>query len=266
MSDKDLSSLGRLFNFAFFEAPVGTDGITLKQPKDFIQTLQALRTRIDSDVYRDALIEAPLPTSHRSLAELDNPGAVQESLKEAEETLRRCEAILKAIDQYEKLKLELRTKETEAEDLRRKIFGWEEWQKAKANLPQLRSQLREIDERLAAAAAQIMKLEKNAASAHAKKNQGKASILEAENQFNAVMGRFNDCIQPDWIKAVIPDEEIPDDFDASVTLFLRQQRQLGEIDGKTRDALTAVEKELGSDYTGADDSETARLLTEELEA
>src|SRR5207237_992671 len=160
----------------------------------------------------------------------------------------------------------LRTKEAEAEDLHRKIFGWEDWQNAKANLPRLRSQLREIDERLAAAATQSAKLEKYAASAHEKKNRTKASILDAENQFNAVMGRFDDCIQPDWIKALTPDEGIPDDFDASVALFLRQQRQLGETEGKTRDALTAVERELGSDYTGVDDSETARLLTEELEA
>ena len=80
------------------------------------------------------------------------------------------------------------------------------------------------------------------------------------------MGRFNECAGAEWIKSVTPDEAIPDDFDASVALFLRQQQQLAGLDAKARDALYAVEKELGSDYSGADENQTARLLAEELEA
>jgi hypothetical protein len=266
MNDDDLSLLARLFNFDLLETPTGDDGIRLKQPNDFVTTLRILRERIDGNVYRDGTAEVPLPPSHHSLAELENPDAVRQGLEEEEETLRRCEAILKAIDDKEKLQTELQTQQGEADCLARRLFGWEELQKAKAGWPQLQKELRQIDLSLQATATKIGKLEADLATTRDNKTKAENLKREEENQFNAVMGRFNACIAPEWIKQVTSDEAIPDDFDASVALFLNQQKQLGTLDVKAREALHAVEKELGSDYSGADEDDTARLLSEELEA
>ena len=186
-----------------------------------------LRARIDGDVYRDGTVEVPLPTSHHSLAELENPDAVRRGLEEEQETLRRCEAVLKAIDDKEKLQVELQTKEGQTDCLFRRLIGWEGLQKAKAELPQLRKELQQIEVGLETATAQIAELEKSLAAAGNNKIKTDRLKVEEENQFNTVMGRFNECAEAEWIKSVTPDEAIPDDFDASVALFLASLTDAG---------------------------------------
>ncbi|NJM54668.1 MAG: hypothetical protein HC841_00945 [Verrucomicrobiae bacterium] len=94
----------------------------------------------------------------------------------------------------------------------------------------------------------------------------RAKVAE-ENQFNTVMGRFNDCVFPEFPgKTTAPDEAIPDDFDAAVGLFLRKQKKLTDLDGEVRESFHAIETTLGSDFAGADEADTIRLLREELEA
>ena len=181
MNDDDLSPLARLFNFDLLETPVGKDGITLKHPDDFTTTLRELRARIDGDVYRDGTVEVPLPTSHHSLAELENPDAVRRGLEEEQETLRRCEAVLKAIDDKEKLQVELQTKEGQTDCLFRRLIGWEGLQKAKAELPQLRKELQQIEVGLGTATAQIAELEKNLAAARNNKIKTDRLKVEEEN-------------------------------------------------------------------------------------
>ncbi len=266
MTDAELSPLARLFNFDLLETPVGDDGIRLKEPDDFIAMLRALHRRIKDDTYRDSSADIPLPVSQHTLAALENPEAIRERLADDEETLRQCEAVLKAIDERENLARELQTKEREQAELSRKIFGWEELQKARVGLPQLRNELKKAGHDLETASTQIGKLEGDLETARKDKEKGDDLKRNEENQFNEVIGRFNQCLAPEWSKPVPLEEAIPDDLDASVALFLRQQTHLGKLDGKAGTALQAVEKELGSDYSGADENETARLLREELEA
>jgi hypothetical protein len=68
------------------------------------------------------------------------------------------------------------------------------------------------------------------------------------------------------VKPVTPKEAIPDDFAATVALFLREQKQLSILDQQVREARLAIEVALGGDYAGSDETETVRLLREELEA
>ncbi len=267
MTDEELSPLARLFNFDLLVTPVGDDGIRLKQPDDFIAVLRGLRERIQDDLYRDRSAEIPLPASSHTLAELENPDAIRERLADDEETLRRCEAILKAIDEREKLLAELRKKEGEEAELSRQIFGWEELQKTNVGLPQVREELKRTEDLLNAATTRINSLTRDREIAQKAENTAANQQLSEENQFDAVMGRFNECNFPEYpAKPVVPADPIPDDFDATISLFLRQQKQIEALDAKVREALQAVERELGSDYSGADENETARLFREELEA
>lgn len=266
MTDAELSPLARLFNFDLLETPVGDDGIRLKKPDDFIASLRALSERIQDNIYRDHSAEVPLPASQHTLASLENPDAVRERLVDDEETLRRCEVILKAIDEREKLAIELEKKEGEVTALNRQIFGWEELQKAKAGLAQLKTDLAQTEQALETTTAKISELETDLVTARKAKDDADDLKRDEENQFNQVIGRFNQCLTPEWAKPVVPDEAIPDDLDPSVALFLRQQSQVEKLDNQARAALQAVEKELGGDYSGANENETARLLLEELEA
>lgn len=266
MTDEELSPLARLFNFDLLETAVGDDGIRLKEPDEFIAMLRAMHGRIEADTYRDQRAEIPLPASQHTLSGLENPDAIRERLADDEETLQRCEEILKAIDEREKLAAELEKKESEENKLRAQVFGWEALQTARTELPQLKKDLAETEQNLETAAAKIGTLATEFAKSQSAKEKAENLKRDEENQFNQVIGRFGQCLTPTWAKPTVPDEAIPDDLDASVALFLRQQLQLQRLDEKARDAQQAVEKELGSDYSGADEIETARLLREELEA
>lgn len=267
MTDEELSPLARLFNFDLLEAPVGDDGIRLKQPDDFVATLRGLRERIQEDCYRDRRAEIPLPAILRRLAELENPDAIREGLTDDEETLQRCEAILQAIDAREKLSAELRKKEKEEAELSRQIFEWEDLQRIKTGLPQLREELTRTDNLLSTVTVKIENLTRDREATQKAESTAANQQLNEENQFNAAMGRFNECIFPEFAaKPLTSVESIPDDFDASIALFLRRQKLIETLNIKVRDALQAVEREIGSDYSGADENETANLLREELEA
>ena len=279
LNDDELIPLARLFNFDLLHQPVGEDGIQLHQRDEFVRLLRALAQRIQNNVYRDGMVDLPLPTSQHSLAQLANPDAVRERLKEDAETLARWQTILNAIVQRELLEEQLRAKREAiegkkdasgkeiAEGLAKRLFRFEQFQNAKGNEPRLNAELKQAEDALTAASERIGKLEKQIEDARTVKDTAERSKVAEEIQFNAVMGRFNDCVFPEFPgKATAPDEAIPNDFDGAVGLFLRQQKKLADLDGQVRDSFHSIETALGSDFAGADEGETIRLLREELEA
>jgi len=279
LSDEELAPLARLFNFDLLHQPVGEGGIRLHQREEFIRLLRALSRRIQNNVYRDEAVELPLAASQHSLAQLANPDAVRERLADDEVTLARWQTILNAIVQRETLEAQLRAQREEVEGkkdasgneitegLAKRLLRFEQFQVARGNEPRLKSELKQAEDALKAVAERIGKLEKQIDAARESEKMAEGAKVAEENQFNAVMGRFNDCVFPEFPgKATAPDEAIPDDFDAAVGLFLRQQKKLTELDGQVRVSFHAIETALGSDFAGADETETVRLLREELEA
>ena len=279
LSDDELAPLALLFNFDLLQQPVGEDGVRLHQRDEFVRLLRTLSERIENNVYRDGTVDLPLPASQHSLAQLANPDAVRERLAEDEETLTRWQAILNAIVQRESLEAQLRSKREAiegkkdvsgreiAEGLAKRLFRFDQFQIAKGDEPRLKAELKQAEEALAAAGARIGKLEKEMEAARTAKETAERAKVVEENQFNAVMGRFNDCVFPEFPgKAAAPDEMIPGDFDAAVGLFLRQQKKLTDLDGQVRDSFHTIESTLGSDFAGADEADTIRRLREELDA
>lgn len=279
LSDDELAPLARLFNFDLLHQPVGEDGIRLHQRDEFIRLLRALSQRIQDNVYRDDAVELPLPASQHSLAQLANPDAVRERLTEDEGTLARWQTILNAIVQRESLEAQLRAKREEVEGrkdasgkdvtegMEKRLLRFELFQSERGNEPRWKAELKQAEDALAAAGARIGKLEKQIGGARELKEKAEQAKRDEENTFNAVMGRFNDCVFPEFPgKAATPDEAIPDDFDAAVGLFLRQQKKLAELNEQIREGFHAIETTLGSDFAGADEADTIRRLREELEA
>ncbi len=278
-TDDELAPLARLFNFDLLEQPVGDDGIRLHRPEQFVRLLRGLNQHIEKDVYRDANLDLPLPAVRQSLADLANPDAVRERLAEEEETLKHWQDIFTAIEQRESLETQLRSKREAiegkqdkdgkeiAEGLTRRLFRFEQFQKAKAEEPRLKAEFKQTADSLAAAAERIARLEKQMEAAREARKKADEAKVALENAFNAVIGRFNQCIFPEFPgKAQAPEEKVPADFDAAVGLFLHQQKKLAELDQKVREGFLAIETVLGSDFAGADEAETIRLLREELEA
>ena len=267
LTDDELAPLARLFNFDLLHQPVGDDGIRLHKRDELVRVLRALSQHIQNSVYRDASVELPLPASQRSLAELANPDAVRERLAEDEETLERSKGILKAIAEKETLTTQLHQQHADENKMRDRLFGWQQFQKAKAEESRLKADFQRTEDALTAAAERIAKLEKQLSTTRNDETKARNGIRDEENIFNAVMGRFNECKFPEFTgKATAPDETIPNDFDAAVDLFLRQQKVLTELDQQVRDSFHAIEAAFGSDFVGANETETIQLLREELEA
>lgn len=267
LKDDELAPLALLFNFNLLEQPVGDDGILLLRREEFTRLLRALSQRVQKNVYRDPNIEVPLPASEHSMAERTTPDAVRERLTDDEEILKRWEAILEAICEKEKLTAALKQERGEETKLRKRIFGWDQLQAAKPRVPRLKAELAQASGALAAVGARIQKLEKDIETARAAKTTAEQAKINERNDFTAVMGRFNACVFPEFdVKPVKPEEAIPVDFDSAVTLFFREQEQLTRLDQKVRETFRFIEGVLGSDYSGNDETETVRLLREELEA
>ncbi len=267
LADDELAPLARLFNFRLLEQPVGDDGIRLHRSAEFVRLLRALGRRIEGGIYRDPNVEVPLPPAGPNLTELADPEAVRARLEEDEQTLQRWEAILHAIQEREQLAAECRQRRAEADALRQRLFGWEQLQQAKAGVPRLQAELRQAEAALAGVATRIRRLEQDIEEARLARESAEKRIVGEENQFNAVMGRHDACLFPEFdARPQPPAEAVPSDFDAAVSLFLRQQEQLQKLDAAIRESMISIEGALGSDHAGATEAETIVRLREELEA
>jgi hypothetical protein len=267
LNDEELAPLARLFNFDLLSQPVGADGIHIIRRKEFVSLLRLLHQRIQGEIYRDSNVEIPLPPGRHSIRELADLEAVRGRLADDEQTLHRAEQILKAITEREILIGELRKKRNDADQLRARILRWEQFQIAKADEPRLKEELKETEGDLDTVSRRIAKLEKQAGEVRDAQELARKLKVEEENRFNAVMGRFNTCLFPEFPgKPLAPTEATPDDFDGSVSLYLHAQQKLGELDQKLVEQFRLVETALGSDYIGSEELDTIRLLREELEA
>lgn len=267
LTDDELAPLARLFNFDLLHQSVGDDGIQLHKHSEFVRLLRALSQRIQNSVYRDANIELPLPASEHSLVRLANLDTVRERLADEEETLKYSEDILKAIEERETLTTQLHQQRADEIKMRNRLFGLEQFQKARAEEPRLKADFQRTKDALTAATERITKLEKQIGNARNNGDRARKGIQEAESAFEAVMGHFNQCIFPEFTgKPNVPEEPIPNDFFDAVNVFLRQQKTLTALDQQVRDSFRVVESTFGGDFVGADETESIRLLREELEA
>src|SRR5437867_824841 len=80
------------------------------------------------------------------------------------------------------------------------------------------------------------------------------------------MGRFAECMFPDFPTKSHIVEDIPDDFDAAIALFLKQQKLQDDLCGNVSNLLIQTEQWFGDEFRGADENETVGTLQAELEA
>jgi hypothetical protein len=264
--DEELSTIFRLLNRDLLELPVGKDGISIIRQAGLLGALRGVLDQTRDGVYRDANVSVLLPRTGEPLAGLENPETAREQLKEYQETLKRWDAILAAIEQREKLEALLKSKRTEFESKSKKLFRFEEYQKSKADEPRLRAELKKIEGSINTANDQIGKLEKQFEKAKEDKRNTETADRNEENQFNEVMGRFGQCVFPEFAAKPRVAEGIPNDFDAAIALFLRQQKLQADLSGEVANQLLQTEQWFGDEYRGDDEIESVETLRAELEA
>jgi energy-coupling factor transporter ATP-binding protein EcfA2 len=277
-NDDELNTIFRVLSRDLLEIPVGSDGIQVARQRDLITALRQLLLRISDGIYEDGNLTIKLPTHTLPLAGLENVETAREHLEEHRQTLQRWQNTLAAIEQRESIQRKLKAKreardgkrgpsgEEVQEGLVKRIFRFEEHQKAKLGEPRLRAELKAVTKTIATTTERIKALEVQSHTAEKAEECAKGAIRKAENEFNQVMGRFGDCICPEFAAKAQTVEDIPNDFDAAISLFLRQQSKQVSLADETALQLAELERWFGDEFRGDDEQETIRLLREELEA
>jgi hypothetical protein len=264
--DDELSIVFRILNRELLELPVGKDGIAVSRQKELLAALRRLLNCTQDGVYRDANVSFPLPKIGEPLAGLENLDTAREHLAGYQSTLKRWKETLTAIEQREKLETQRKTKLTEVAEKEKRLFQFGEYQSAKANEPRLRAELKKIEGSIIAANERIVKLTAQHRVAEKAKTVAEGSIRKQEDDFGKVMGNFNGCIFPEFSTKPRVAEGIPNDFDAAIALFLKQQKLQNDLCGEIVNLLIQTEQWFGDEFRGEDEYETIGALQGELEA
>jgi len=264
--DDELNLLFRVLNRDLLEIPLGADGIAVVREKELLASLRDLLARVCDGGYRDENVSFPLPSGPEPLAGLDNLDTVREQLAEHRATLARCQGILTAIEQREKLEADLKVKRTTHDAKAKLIFRFEEYQKLKAEEPRLRVALKKITDAIDAANERIEKLTTQSKAAEKGKAETEGAIRKAEDEFNKVIGNYDQCIFPEFSAKATVADGIPNDFDAAISLFLKQQEKQEKLNDEIASLLADIERWFGEEFRGQDDYETVANLRGELEA
>ena len=266
LSDDKLGRAFRILNFDLLETPVGTDGATVRDEHTLLALIREVAKRVRDGTYVDDAVEIVLQPTRRSMDELGDVSALREKLDDETATLRRWEAILKTVVERERVTKNLRKCQTELAEIQRQIFGYEQFIKGRANEARLKNQLKETEQVIRKLNETIEALEQKRTTAEDLRRNAKTSIVNEEDCFNQVMGRFGRCVFPEFEAKGVQLPDIPEDFDSAIALFLRQQDAEERLREKVTDSLKSVAALVGENFNGADDSETVRNLSAELEA
>jgi hypothetical protein len=264
--DDDLNRLFRLINPDLLEYPMGSDGISVLRERELVGTLREIISRLADGSYGDPNVTIAFRGQSLPVARVANVEAVRERLKDDRDSLTRWQGILSAIEQREKLETERNSIRKELETKRAQLVRFNDHQTAKSNEKSLRDKLKSIKGCIEAAQELIGKWDSARQKAETTAREAAASITKLEDEFNKVMGEFNGCIFPEFSSKPQPVQDTPNDFGAAIALFLRQQTKQDGLCNDVRNLLADVERWFGEEFRGADEKETVRLLTEELEA
>jgi hypothetical protein len=265
-ADSDLNTLFRVLNRDLLELPIGSQSTAIARESELLATLRGLLDRVRDGVYTDSNISFPLPGGIEPVAGLANLETVREQLAEHRDTLHRWQLILTAIEEREKLEADLRQHRAQFDAKSRAIHRFEDYRNARAEEPRLRTELKRITGIIEAAADRVAKLTAQVKAAETARHQAEAAVTIEENAFNAVMGRFNQCLFPEFSAKPRPVDTIPNDFDAAIGLFLRDQEKQGAWSDQIARHLAETERWFGEEFHGQTEHETVALLQDELEA
>ena len=264
--DEELTGIFRVLNRDLLETPLGKDGISVTREAELLGALRGLLSRVEDGAYHDANVSFPLPTTSEPLAGLENLDTAREQLADYQQTLKRWQATLTAIEQREKLEAQLKAKRTEATAKEKNLFRFEEYQQAKASEPRLRAELKLIEKSIATATERITTLTSQIKTAEKAAMETHGLILKAEDEFGKVIGDYDQCEFPQFSATPGVVDDIPNDFGAAIALFLRQQEKQGKLCDEIANLLAETERWFGDEFRGQDDDETVGALQAELEA
>lgn len=265
-TEAELDGLFRLLNFGLLETPVGPDGVTTHADERLHQWLRDLARRVQEGVFEHDWVRVVLPRTQRTVGELANVDRLREQLRDHEETLARWRTILNAIHEHETLQQQLRQCQNDLATLEGQLLRYEDFRLARAEEPRWQRDLKRVHEDLARLDREVASLEQQRTAAQQQQQRARQGLVAEENAFNQVMGRYGQCLFPEFSARPVPVPDLPDDFDTAIALFLHQQSEEGRLRASVERTLRLMTQLVGEEFNGADDTETVRHLAAELEA
>ncbi len=264
-SDDELNRVFRLLNPGLLELPVDKSGIDVKREQELMGDLRRLLDCVKDGRYQDPNVEIQFSPHALPLAGLEDVEAAREHLKEYQETLAHWQNVFNAIEQRESLQARMNTLRGDLEKQERRLFAFEEFQKQKAQEPQLKVELEAVAGSIAAIQAKIVSLETQIKAAEKAEERARESIRKQEDAFGQVIKRFTDCHFPEF-SSKVQEVGILNDFDAAIAAYLHDQDIERKLTDDTVRLLGEVERWFGEEFRGVDEEDTIKLLAGELEA
>lgn len=265
-NDEELDRAFRVLHFGLLETPVGPDGITARDEARLLAAIRDMADRVRDGIFETETVRIALPARHRSVSELANVERLREQLKDHSDTLARWQVTLKSINERESLSKQLKQCRAELEALDRQIFAYDDFLKARAEEPRLQRDLKAVQTALTKLELDLGELSRKRDEAGRKEREAEAIIQAEESAFNQVMGRFDQCVFPEFSARATPVVDIPDDFDSTIALFLHQQNAEEKLRSGVEQSLKVIAQLVGEEFNGADEAETVRNLAAELDA
>jgi hypothetical protein len=264
-SDAELDDAFRVLSFDLLEVPLGSEGVSVKDEPGLFENIRALAGRVREGFYEDEHVRIALPPPTRAVSDLAKVERLREELEDYTETLARWQKILQAINERDMLANQLRACQAEVSAIEKRLYSYDEFVSARSELPRLQRDWARVNDLLAKLDRELAELGRQRRQLDEQQRQGEDAIRVEENSFNAVMSRFGECIFPEF-SAPAASLDVPEEFDAAIGLFLRQQELEEKLRERVGESLKLVAQLIGEEYNGAEDAETVRNLEGELEA
>ena len=264
--DADLASAFRVLNFDLLETPIGPDGITARSQKQLLELIRTLASRVKNGTYEDPAARIVLRPERKSPSDLADVSTLREQLAENTQTLEHWQATLKAIVEREQLAAALAKTQGDLSAIQKQIVLYNTFLEARANEPRLRQELGLLEQQIRSLKSTIDALERQRDKAAADKQMAGHGKVAEENAYNEVMGRFERCVLPLFSAKFVAVDELPEDFDSAISLFLNRQDHERHLAHEVDTALKLVAQLVGEEFNGADDAETIQNLGGELDA
>jgi hypothetical protein len=265
--DAALKQSFRLLNHKILGLPLGSDGLRINDEIELQARIKAISDKVTDGVFHDdtvtlslALLDPPC------LEEYTDPALIAEKIKVLEEALARDKKTLQAAEETEKPDRQKKDLEREYEEFKEKRRRFSVFQE---NLAKAREWQKEHDQ-----------LEKKSFQCSERLNQLREMQRDIDKERTGIKGRITQSItkeekylddirtlqRPDQSWSSCGTLQFPDSFDDMHALYLELYARQKALDVELGNKLLVIDSRTYGRSKGDTESETLRILGEELDA
>jgi energy-coupling factor transporter ATP-binding protein EcfA2 len=265
ITDDEISRLFGILNPDLLGLAVGRTGITLSNQKEVVARLRDLISRITDGVYQDDSMTVRLGPQGDVLSKFQNVEALEKELERESKNVTRLTSLLEAVTQRDETKKKIEKLREQKQAQADKLAAYRQFQTDLTSETEWRGKVVNLNAVVKAAAEAITNLETKLENQRNELTNLATEKTSVSNQYGQVLKRYDDCRLALFNVGPRADAEIPDDFDAAVSFYLREHKKESELTHKLETAFAKLGV-FADRYKSNDEAETIRNLEQELDA